>query len=451
MNSEASFISAMAWSPSLGYPSVTLTVATLPSISSNVVPALSKSIVNAASSLATATFPGDLVSLSRVIRGAEASLTALGAQQVLATATNSQVVAEATKLLFEATYNLRTLEKEENIYSYTMNRGVNVFYLVMFFLISMFNIGMLYKSRYHWYNITFICGFLLEFVGFVGRVLSSTNYTNVDYYLLQYAPLTISAAFLMGGIYFLFAQNVVLYGKEFTVLKPMWYSYFFVASDIVCLVIQGAGGGMASSATRNKTNPEPGKWTMFAGVLAQVISMSFFLIFWFNFLYRLYFRHSDDIDDSSSLKRKGPLNFLRLLLNLPSTHHYKETQLEKFYSSEYIALRKRKLVPYYPLAITVSVIAIYIRCVYRVIELKQGFSGYLITHEVYIMVLDVLFIFLVGVIFIPFHPVFVFGAKNTLKVSVVRGKKAKYQEKEDDKLAHRVSITEDSESLCAEL
>lgn len=441
MESVASRLSSFAWTPSLGYPTATQTVKTLSSINPDAVPSLSMSIVNAVSSLATATYAGDLVLLSRVIRGAEASLTALGAQQVLATATNSQVAAEATKILFEAAYNLSELEHEENIYSYVMNRGVNIFYLVMFFLISMFNIGMLYKSRYHWYNITFICGFLLEFIGFLGRVLSSTDYTNINYYLLQYAPLTISAAFLMGGIYFIFAQNVVLYGREYTVLKPMWYSYFFVASDILCLLVQGTGGGMASSATKNKTNPKPGKWIMFAGVLAQVISMSVFLVFWFNFLWRLYFRHSKDIDDSHKLKKKGPLNFIRLLLHLPSTHLYKQTQLERFYAPKYIELRQRKLVPYFPLAITVSVIAIYIRCIYRVIELKQGFTGYLITHEVYIMVLDVLFILIVGLIFIPFHPVFVLGAKNTLKIATVRGKETD-DEKPDRKLTHSIT-TED--------
>lgn len=411
------------WSPTSGYPTATQTVKTLSSINPTVIPALSKSIVNAVSSLATDTFHPDMILLSRVIRGAKASITALEAQKIIATATDSSVVAQATDALFKATYNLDRLAMEKNLYGYLMNKGVNIFYLVMFGLILFFNIGMLWKSRYHWYNVTFICGFILEFLGFLGRVLSTTDYDNINYYLLQYAPLTIAPAFIMGGIYFIFAQNVIMYGREYTVLKPMWYTYFFVASDVLCLIIQGVGGGMASGAAKNKENTAPGTWTMFVGVLAQVIAMSVFLIFWFNFLYRLYFRHAKDVEGEWKEKKRTPWNFFRFLFNSKSTLTYKRTQLEQFYNEKYATIRQRKLVPYFPLAITIAVVAIYIRCIYRVIELKQGFTGYLITHEVYIMVLDAMFVLIAGLVFIPFHPVFVFGSENVFNVKTVRNSK----------------------------
>lgn len=413
----------LEWSPTSGYPTITKTVQTLSSIDPTVVPALSNSIVNAAKSLATDTFHPDMILLSRVIRGAKASLTALEAQKVLATATDSSVVAQATDALFKAAYNLEDLAMEENLYDYVMNKGVNIFFLVMFALVLFFNIGMLWKSRYHWYNVTFICGFILEFLGFLGRVLSTTDYTDINFYLLQYAPLTIAPAFIMGGIYFIFAQNVIMYGREYTVLKPMWYTYFFVASDVICLVIQGVGGGMASSAAKNKENPDPGTWTMFVGVLAQVIAMSVFLIFWLNFLYRLYFRNAKAIEGDWKQKKRTPGNFFKLLFNIRSIRTYRNTQLEQFYNEKYTSIRQRKLIHYFPLAITIAVIAIYIRCIYRVVELKQGFSGYLITHEVFIMVLDAMLVLISGFVFIPFHPVFVFGQENVFNIKTVRNRK----------------------------
>lgn len=412
----------MEWSPTSGYPTATQTVQTLSSIDPTVIPALSKSIVDAVSSLATDTYHPDMILLSRVIRGAQASITAVEAQKIIATATDSSVVAQATDALFKATYNLDSLALEMNLYGYVMNKGVNIFFLVAFGLVLFFNIGMLWKSRYHWYNVTFMCGFILEFLGFLGRVLSTTDYDDVNYYLLQYAPLTIAPAFIMGGIYFIFAQNVIMYGREYTVLKPMWYTYFFVASDVICLVIQGVGGGMASGAAKDMEDTDPGTWTMFVGVLAQVIAMSVFMIFWFNFLYRLYFRHAKDIEGEWKEKKRSPWNFFRILLNLRSTRTYKSTQLEQFYNEKYVSQRQRKLVPYFPLAITIAVIAIYIRCIYRVVELKQGFSGYLITHEVYIMVLDAMLVLIAGLIFVPFHPVLVFGAENVFSIKTVRNR-----------------------------
>lgn len=436
--------SQFTWSPSMGYPTATLMVKAT-SIDPTAIPALSASLENAVSEIATATRPRDLMGLSRVIRGAQASFTVIVAQNILATATDSAVKAEATKAIFEATYNLQELEMEYNLYGYIMNLGANYFFLVMFALILLFNVGMIWKSRYHWHNVTFVCGLILETIAFLGRVLSSTDYANMDFYLLQYTPFTIAPAFIMGGIYFLFAQNVVLYGKEYSMRKPLWYSYFFIACDVICLAVQAVGGAMASGAARNSTDPELGGWVMFAGVLAQLLAMTVFLFFWFNFFYRVFFYHSNDIDLSCKYSQRGVMNYIKLFLNLPSTREYKAAYLERYYDPKYKEVRARKLVPYFPLAISVAALVVYIRCVYRTVELKQGFSGYLITHEVYIMVLDALLIFIACFVFVPFHPVFVFGVKNVLGMAKMRGKNGA-DEESDEKSSHVSAMTNSSPS-----
>ena len=82
------------------------------------------------------------------------------------------------------------------------------------------------KSKYWWYNVTFVCGYGLEFVGFLGRVLSFNDTSNMSHYIMQSVALTIAPAFIMAGVYFLFGQLVVIHGRQYSVLKPMWYSYF---------------------------------------------------------------------------------------------------------------------------------------------------------------------------------------------------------------------------------
>lgn len=418
------------WSPSHGYPTSTPT--TFLSVNPTHAAELSTLLRNAIASLATQTYRADLVSLSQVIRGAAASLSVISAENVLATATDALVKAEATEALFHASYNLKQLAIDENLYGYTMVRGGDIFFLVVFFCITAFNVGMLFKSRYHWYNITFISGFALQFVGFLGRILSFNDYENINYYLMQYICLTISPAFIMGGIYFLFAQNVIVHGRHYSVLKPMWYSYFFVAADILSLVIQGGGGGSASAASKSKGNTKPGTWTMFAGILFQVLAMTLFLVFWFEFAVRVYFKSADKVEGDFPYKKKTPLNFIKMLFNVPSANKYKQNQLEPFYNPRYLDVRARKLVPYYPVAITVSVIVIYIRCIYRVVELKQGFSGYLVTHEVFLMTLDASMIAISGLIFVVFHPVFVFGSNNVLKLATIKGNHDEVEDEEKD-------------------
>lgn len=442
-------VSLSTWAPS-HIPTSTVLSSIDPTHSLALVASLSSAIARAQ----TETVSVELFSLSRIARGAEASLTILGAQQVLATATAAPEQAFATQAIFNSTLNLKDLALEENLFDYWMNYPANIIYLVVFAVVFFFVCGMFVKSRYHWYNITFFAGWGLEFAGFLGRVLALNDTTNINYYLLQYISLTIAPAFIMGGIYFLFAQVVVIHGREYSVLKPMWYSYFFIATDVVSLLIQAGGGGAASIATQNHTDPRPGTNTMIAGIAFQVVAMTIFLVFWFEFLNRIYFSKSKLIREQQQephpLTKRSVSNYLKMLFHTKSTRAYKIQYLEPYYNPKFEHIRDRKLAPYFPLAITIAVVAIYIRCVYRVVELAQGFSGYLITHEVYIMVLDAFMMAIAGLIFIPFHPVLVLGAANVIRLATIKKNHDVKDDEEIEKVedGHRKekSITDDEYS-----
>ena len=60
----------------------------------------------------------------------------------------------------------------------------------------------------------------------LGRVLAVGHEERLDYYTMQSFCLTVSPAFIMGGVYFTFGQLVVVHGSEFSILPPLWYSYF---------------------------------------------------------------------------------------------------------------------------------------------------------------------------------------------------------------------------------
>lgn len=57
---------------------------------------------------------------------------------------------------------------------------------------------------------------------------------------------------------------------------------------------------------------------------------------------------------------------------------------------------------------------IYVRSIYRTIELLQGWTGFLITHEVYFVVLDGAMMVLAVGIFNLFHPA-LFGLRDVRK------------------------------------
>lgn len=386
-------------------------------------------LTSASAKIQTATGANNLISLSQYIRGAAASLSILEAENQIATATDNSLKSEATKAIFNATLNLKDLEWEENVYGiHELSRPANIIFLIIFAITFAYTVLMLSKSRYHWFNIAFFGGLGLEFAGYVGRVLSFEDMTNEQYYILQLCTLTIAPAFIMAGIYYLFALLVVVHGREFSVLRPMWYSYIFISCDVLSLVIQAAGGGAASSASSQNKDTTPGTNLMLAGIVFQVFSMSVFLIFWFHFLFQIYSKYcSSRTEDSSeaeqyspSFKKRSVLNLFKLLFDTKSAKVYRRQHLEQYYNPQFSHIRERKLIGAFPLGMTIAVVAVYIRCIYRTVELAQGFRGYLITHEAYIMCLDALMIAIVAIVFVPFHPVLVFGAKNKIKLSAIK-------------------------------
>ncbi|KAG7191650.1 uncharacterized protein KQ657_002919 [Scheffersomyces spartinae] len=377
-------------------------------------------ISSAVDQVATETNWPVLMDLSRSIRGAQASITIMRAELVLATATDQSVLLQATEIIFNATLNLKALEFENNPYQYNLNVAANAIYLVVFGLIWGFNTLMVIKSKYWWYNITFFLGFGLEVIGFIGRIVSTVDIENHDAFLMQIIGLTMAPALVMAGMYFLCAQAVVIHGRGYSILKPLWYSYFFITTDVLSIFVQAGGGAATSIAYNNNKSTKPGTNMILGGICFQLLAMTFFVAFWFDFLLRLYFKDNAKIEDSNPYKKRSIKNFIKLLLATPSARRHTRNTLDKFYNPKFQSIRSRPLFNWFPLAITVSVCVVYIRCIYRVVELAEGWRGHLITHEVYLMTLESLMMSIAGLIFIPFHPYFVLGKVNVVKLASIR-------------------------------
>ncbi|KAG7661338.1 RTA3 [[Candida] subhashii] len=417
-------------------PSSTPSITTLSSIATTHASALESTLSAAVSTLVSkgsTIAKKDFLTASINIRAAEASLTIISAEEVLATATAPEVQSQATQAIWEATQNLQALEWSLNVYNIeSLSRPANIIFLVIFAITFLYTALMLIKSRYHWYNVAFTCGLALEFIGFLGRVLSFGDMTNDNFFLLQLVPLTLAPAFLMGGIYFLFGQLIVIHGRQFSWLKPLHYSYIFISCDILSLVIQAGGGAQASIASQNYEDATPGTNVMIAGIAFQVFAMSIFIISWFIFWWKVSFKKPDaiptDYDQSlekmqgysKSYDKKSISNFFFLMLNTKPADEFKKAVLEYRYNPKYASIRSRPLFNYYGLAISVSVLTIYIRCIYRVVELAQGFRGYLFTHEVFLMTLDATMIAIAAIIFVPFHPQIVLGSSNVIKMRSIK-------------------------------
>ena len=99
--------------------------------------------------------------------------------------------------------------------------------------------------------------------------------------------LTIAPAFLTASIYLCLQRIVTVYGREHSRIAPQLYTYIFIGCDVFALALQGAGGGLASTA-RTHAGSLTGAHVMVAGLVWQVVSMSLFLALWADFALRVH-------------------------------------------------------------------------------------------------------------------------------------------------------------------
>ncbi|KAA8646193.1 hypothetical protein EYZ11_010053 [Aspergillus tanneri] len=180
-------------------------------------------------------------------------------------------------------------------------------------------------------------------------------------FLMQISTLIIAPTFFTAGIYILLGRFIQMLGRESSILSPNLYLWIFCTCDVVSLVVQAIGGGMASSESdKVGGNTAPGTHIMVAGIVFQMFSITVFVACAADFVRRV----------------------IRYRL------------LESTSGSIYPLLG----------AMVFSVLCIYVRSIYRTIELSEGWTGYLITTERYFIALDGAMMALSVIIFNIFHP-----------------------------------------------
>jgi hypothetical protein len=88
--------------------------------------------------------------------------------------------------------------------------------------------------------------------------------------------LTIAPAFLAASIYLCLARIVVISGTEISRFSPRTYTITFISCDFISLLLQAAGGAIASGAN-TPSQDKMGVNIMIAGLSFQVFSLTMFI------------------------------------------------------------------------------------------------------------------------------------------------------------------------------
>lgn len=284
-----------------------------------------------------------------------------------------------------------------NPYYYNPNFGANLAALIVLAIVTVGQIAFSIKYRQWWFGVFFCAGLILEVAGYVGRVLAHNNFLQPSYFMLQIIAITMAPSLLMAAVYSLPAKYAIVYGDKTSPIKPMWYSYLFISLDLFAISLQGAGGGICSSASNKNESTQAGTNVMIGGLVVQVVSMAVFFGFCAHFIYRVRQRS----------KELRPL--------------FPDVTVNDGFDPKFQHIRNRKY--FIPLvwASGFTCLFIFIRSIFRCVELGLGWGNHLMANEVSLLVLETLMIVLAVIPVTLVHPGLALGSGNI----VVRSAKNK--------------------------
>ncbi|KAK3718375.1 hypothetical protein LTR37_005188 [Vermiconidia calcicola] len=167
---------------------------------------------------------------------------------------------------------------ELTTYGYAPALWANVILCVLFGLTGVLQIifGVYYKTWTWAVTVSFGC--LLEFAGYIGRILMHYNAWNGDAYQLQIISIILAPSFIAAGINLTLKHVVLCFEPRLSRIRPGGYTWIFITIDFSCIAVQAIGGGMAASAddTNNLKILEAGNHVIVAGIALQVLNLAVF-------------------------------------------------------------------------------------------------------------------------------------------------------------------------------
>lgn len=187
-------------------------------------------------------------------------------------------------------------------------------------------------------------------VGYVGRLMLSNDPFSDAGFKINVILLTIAPAFISAGIYVTLKKLVITFGTQYSRLPPNAYAYIFVSSDIVSIILQGAGGSISAVATK-KSFLDAGVDTMIAGLVSQVFTLTVFAVLCADFGIRCY-------------KARDRM------------------------ASPQLVIASSKRFRLFVVAIIIAFLCIFVRCCYRVAELSDGWGSEIMRKEGDFIIMD---------------------------------------------------------------
>ncbi|GJE86154.1 RTA1 domain-containing protein [Phanerochaete sordida] len=271
-------------------------------------------------------------------------------------------------------------------YNYVPTLWICALFVALFSLSALIHLVEAIYTRL-WFMIpTAVLACITEVIGWSGRLWSSKNPSLLDPFLMQISTTIIAPTPLVAANFVILGQLITRLGPQYSRLSAVWYTVVFVSCDVIALVIQAVGGGAASTAVNQNRSPANGGHIMLAGIAFQLAAITIYMTLATEFILRFLYNR--------------PVRKVRGANAKPDAVHYLERKTLLMLGGLFL-----------------SSLAIFIRSIYRTIELSDGWNGRIISTQRYFDWLDGGMITLATFTINIFHPGFLLGRGETWKAA----------------------------------
>ncbi|KAF8965859.1 RTA1-like protein [Flammula alnicola] len=248
------------------------------------------------------------------------------------------------------------------LYGYLPSRAVAIVFLAFFGISMLAHAAQAVKYRLWFMLLTAVLCGALEILGWSGRLWSSFSPLASTPFQIEITCTIVAPTPLLAANFVIFGRIIRQLGAGYSRLKPRLYTIIFTTCDVVSLVVQGLGGGIAATAP-DLAGANRGANIMLGGIVFQLIVIIVYAVCAIEYFVRYH--------------KRAPVSsgtIIRDDKSAGSNDAVRGTFTPKL-----------RLMSY---ALIFSTTCLFIRAIYRIIELGDGWNGRVIHTQVYFNVLD---------------------------------------------------------------
>ncbi|CAI4218339.1 unnamed protein product [Parascedosporium putredinis] len=276
---------------------------------------------------------------------------------------------------------------EYSVYRYRPSLAANIAFAAIYAIALAIHAYLGFRWRQVWFASCMVIGCLVEIIGYVGRILMHGNPFMFAGFMTQIVFITSGPIFYTAAIYITLSKAISNFSPDLARIRPSLYYWIFIPADVVCLILQAAGGALSTiSSGSNQTGID----LAFAGLILQVVVIATFCFLFADHMIRSYRRGRAFAAAAATSDSEYPA----------AAPDSSSAEPEPWRMNAFLG------------GLASAILLILARCVFRCYELREGYSGSTMSEEGLFIGLEGVLI-VVAVAALGFgHPGLVFDRKN---------------------------------------